>query len=579
MASTAVTPDEIREGLSAFFADVDPASLTSDEIKPEELSTASEFNSARQLDASDFIIDSMDVVDDVPARENSTAVSDADGLDASTVADISLDELQLVEPLTADTDLIDADYVSSLEDVFVESAGQESSAEQVDADEDGLSGQLDSDYASSLEDVVDEVADQESAAEQADSDRDELDGQLDSMAVQVDADEDELSGQHDSALENIADAETVIAAAEEEVDGIKTSGEAALVEASDHEFSVDNSVAAESDAVSGIDTSLDELQLVEPMAAESDLIDANPLSPLGNVVDEVADQESLAEQADSDEDELDGQLDSDYVSSLEDVVDDDMSAQESSSENANATEITAASITVSARDVLQPTEPLADESELFDADYTASLEDVVDEVSIHESSAESTDSDDKQAHAESTSDGVAPTGEADWHTVDSEGGDSKNAYDNDASVEDLNLRDVVMKEGVDIDLFADDADSSDSSDSTDAFDSTVDEQTLDGQDFVGAQATATGQDQSIQVIVGESQQVPGSALVAQQKSVELADYYPAVDSLDSTQSDFDLDIPNAPAPGGFIRRWYIRGAAFLKRMWRRIRRSKTDAQA
>ena len=579
MASTAVTPDEIREGLSAFFAGVDPASLTSDEIKPEELSTASEFNSARQLDASDFIIDSMDVVDDVPARGNSTAVSDADGLDASTVADISLDELQLVEPLTADTDLIDADYVSSLEDVFVESAGQESSAEQVDADEDGLSGQLDSDYASSLEDVVDEVADQESAAEQADSDRDELDGQLDSMAVQVDADEDELSGQHDSALKNVADAETVIAAAEEEDDGIKTSGEAALVEASGHEFSVDNSVAAESDAVSGIDTSLDELQLVEPMAAESDLIDANPLSPLGNVVDEVADQESLAEQADSDEDELDGQLDSDYVSSLEDVVDDDMSAQESSSENANATEITAASITVSARDVLQPTEPLADESELFDADYTASLEDVVDEVSIHESSAESTDSDDKQAHAESTSDGVAPIGEADWHTVDSEGGDSKNANDSDASVEDLNLRDVVMKEGVDIDLFADDADSSDSSDSTDAFDSTVDEQTLDGQDFVGAQATATGQDQSIQVIVGESQQVPGSALVAQQKSVELADYYPAVDSLDSTQSDFDLDIPNAPAPGGFIRRWYIRGAAFLKRMWRRIRRSKTDAQA
>ena len=472
--------------------------------------------------------------------------------------------------------MIDADYVSSLEDVFVESAGQESSAEQVDADEDGLSGQLDSDYASSLEDVVDEVADQESAAEQADSDIDELDGQLDSAAMQVDADEDELSGQHDSALKNVADAETVIAAAEEEDDGIKTSGEAALVEASDHEFSVDNSVAAESDAVSGIDTSLDELQLVEPMAAESDLIDANPLSPLGNVVDEVADQESLAEQADSDDDELDGQLDTDYVPSLEDVADDDISVQESSSENANATEITAASITVSARDVLQPTEPLVDESELFDADYTASLEDVVDEVFIHESSAEITDSDDKQAHAESTSDGVAPIGEADWHTVDSEGGDSKNANDSDASVEDLNLRDVVMKEGVDIDLFAD---SSDSSDSTDAFDSTVDEQTLDGQDFVGAQATATGQDQSIQVIVGESQQVPGSALVAQQKSVELADYYPAVDSLDSTQSDFDLDIPNAPAPGGFIRRWYIRGAAFLKRMWRRIRRSKTDAQA
>ena len=64
MASAAVTPDEIRDGLSAFFADVDPATLTSDAIKPEELSTVSEFNSARQLDASDFVIDSMDVVDD-----------------------------------------------------------------------------------------------------------------------------------------------------------------------------------------------------------------------------------------------------------------------------------------------------------------------------------------------------------------------------------------------------------------------------------------------------------------------------------------------------------------------------------
>ena len=104
MASDAVTPDEIREGLSAFFADVDPANLTSDEIKPEELSTASEFTAARQLDAADFIIDSMDVVDDVPVQQYSSGVTDAEGLASSPVTDISLDELQLVEPLAADTD-------------------------------------------------------------------------------------------------------------------------------------------------------------------------------------------------------------------------------------------------------------------------------------------------------------------------------------------------------------------------------------------------------------------------------------------------------------------------------------------
>ena len=114
MASAAVTPDDIREGLSAFFADVDPASLTSDEIKPDELSTASEFTSARQLDAADFIIDSMDVVDDAPVQQNSSGVTDAEGLAASPVTDISLDELQLVEPLAADADLIDADYICLL---------------------------------------------------------------------------------------------------------------------------------------------------------------------------------------------------------------------------------------------------------------------------------------------------------------------------------------------------------------------------------------------------------------------------------------------------------------------------------
>ena len=89
----------------------------------------------------------------------------------------------------------------------------------------------------------------------------------------------------------------------------------------------------------------------------------------------------------------------------------------------------------------------------------------------------------------------------------------------------------------------------------------------------------TDLDQSIQVVAGELQPVVNSALVVRQKVAEVAEYYPVTDSLDSTQSDFDLDIPNAPIPGGFIRRWYIRGAAFLKRMWRRIRPPKTDARA
>ena len=129
-----------------------------------------------------------------------------------------------------------------------------------------------------------------------------------------------------------------------------------------------------------------------------------------------------------------------------------------------------------------------------------------------------------------------------------------------------------MQDGVDIDLFADDADLAD------AFDSTVDEQDFDGQGFVDAGTSTTDLDQSIQVVAGELQPVVNSALVVKQKSAEVADYYPVTDPLDSTQSDFDLDIPNAPTPGGFLRRWYIRGAAFLKRMWRRIRRSKTDAR-
>ena len=460
MVSAAVTPDEIRDGLSAFFADVDPATLTSDAIKPEELSTVSEFNSARQLDASDFVIDSMDVVDDVPVQEISNAVSDAEGLDASPVADISLDELQLVEPLAgAEKDLIDADYVSSLEDVFADAGIQESLAEQIDSDED------------------------------------EFDGQVDSAAGQADSDDDKVDGQVDSASENVVNAE------------------------------------------------------MESMAEADDY----GVSPDG----------------------------------MEELVDDDMPAQENSSENVTASEITAASITVSARDVSQPAEPLADESDLSDADYTSSLEDVVDEVPVHESSVERSDSDDKQAQAESTLDGVAADGEADWQSADNEGGDRENANisyndndsQNDTPIEHLNLRDVVMNDGVDIDLFADDADSTDSADATDAFDSTVDEQGFDGQDFVDAGTGTTDLDQSIQVVAGELQPVVNSALVVRQKVAEVAEYYPVTDSLDSTQSDFDLDIPNAPIPGGFIRRWYIRGAAFLKRMWRRIRPPKTDARA
>ena len=634
MASDAVTPDEIREGLSAFFADVDPANLTSDEIKPEELSTASEFTAARQLDAADFIIDSMDVVDDVPVQQYSSGVTDAEGLASSPVTDISLDELQLVEPLAADTDLIDADYVSSLEDVFDAAAEPESSAEQVDADEDELDGQLDSaskqvdadedeldgqlDSASEQVDADEDELDGQldSASKQVDADEDELGGQLDSASKQVDVDEDELNGQLDSALESVADAETGFAVAGAEVGDVMTGSEDIRVDASDHQFSVEKSGADESEAVSVTDTSLDELQLVEPMVAESDLIDADYESSLEDVFDAAAEPESSAEQVDADEDELDGQFDSaaeqadtdedeldgrldsasengvdaemgsmaeagDYgvsTDSREEPVDNDMPAQENSSENVTATEITAASITVSARDVLHPAEPLAEESDLSDADYTSSLEDVVDEVPVHESSVESSDSDERRAQAESTLDGVAADGEADWQAADNEGGDRENANiryndnQNDTSIDDLNLRDVVMKDGVDIDLLADDADSAD------AFDSTVDEQDFDGQGFVDAGTSTTDLDQSIQVVAGELQPVVNSALVVKQKSAEVADYYPVTDPLDSTQSDFDLDIPNAPTPGGFLRRWYIRGAAFLKRMWRRIRRSKTDAR-
>ena len=616
MASDAVTPDEIREGLSAFFADVDPANLTSDEIKPEELSTASEFTAARQLDAADFIIDSMDVVDDVPVQQYSSGVTDAEGLASSPVTDISLDELQLVEPLAADTDLIDADYVSSLEDVFDAAAEPESSAEQVDADEDELDGQLDSaskqvdadedeldgqlDSASEQVDADEDELDGQldSASKQVDADEDELGGQLDSASKQVDVDEDELNGQLDSALESVADAETGFAVAGAEVGDVMTGSEDIRVDASDHQFSAEKSDADESEAVSVTDTSLDELQLVEPMAAESDLIDADYVSSLEDVFDAAAEPESSAEQADADEDELDGRLDSasengvdaemgsmaeagDYsvsTDSREEPVDNDMPAQENSSENVTATEITAASITVSARDVLHPAEPLAEESDLSDADYTSSLEDVVDEVPVDESSVESSDSDERRAQAESTLDGVAADGEADWQAADNEGGDRENANiryndnQNDTPIDDLNLRDVVMKDGVDIDLLADDADSAD------AFDSTVDEQDFDGQGFVDAGTSTTDLDQSIQVVAGELQPVVNSALVVKQKSAEVADYYPVTDPLDSTQSDFDLDIPNAPTPGGFLRRWYIRGAAFLKRMWRRIRRSKTDAR-
>ena len=671
MASDAVTPDEIREGLSAFFADVDPANLTSDEIKPEELSTASEFTAARQLDAADFIIDSMDVVDDVPVQQYSSGVTDAEGLASSPVTDISLDELQLVEPLAADTDLIDADYVSSLEDVFDAAAEPESSAEQVDADEDELDGQLDSaskqvdadedeldgqlDSASEQVDADEDELDGQldSASKQVDADEDELGGQLDSASKQVDVDEDELNGQLDSALESVADAETGFAVAGAEVGDVMTGSEDIRVDASDHQFSVEKSGADESEAVSVTDTSLDELQLVEPMAAESDLIDADYVSSLEDVFDAAAEPESSAEQVDADEDELDGQFDSaaeqagadedelnvqfdsaaeqagadedelnvqfdsaaeqadtdedeldgrldsasengvdaemgsmaeagDYgvsTDSREEPVDNDMPAQENSSENVTATEITAASITVSARDVLHPAEPLAEESDLSDADYTSSLEDVVDEVPVDESSVESSDSDERRAQAESTLDDVATDGETDWQAANNEGGDRENASissndnQNDTPIDDLNLRDVVMKDGVDIDLLADDADSAD------AFDSTVDEQDFDGQGFVDAGTSTTDLDQSIQVVAGELQPVVNSALVVKQKSAEVADYYPVTDPLDSTQSDFDLDIPNAPTPGGFLRRWYIRGAAFLKRMWRRIRPPKTDARA
>ena len=297
--------------------------------------------------------------------------------------------------------------------------------DRVDADEDELGGQLDS------------------ASKQVDADEDELGGQLDSASKRVDADEDELNGQLDSALESVADAETGFAVGGAEVGDVMTGSEDIRVDASDHQFSVEKSGADESEAVSVTDTSLDELQLVEPMAAESDLIDADYVSSLEDVFDAAAEPESSAEQADTDEDELDGRLDSasengvdaemgsmaeagDHSVStdgMEELVDNDMPAQENPSENVTATEITAASITVSARDVLHPAEPLAEESNLSDADYTSSLEDVVDEVPVHESSVESSDSDERRAQAESTLDGVAADGEADWQAADNEGGD------------------------------------------------------------------------------------------------------------------------------------------------------------
>ena len=145
-----------------------------------------------------------------------------------------------------------------------------------------------------------------------------------------------------------------------------------------------------------------------------------------------------------------------------------------------------------------------------------------------------------------------------------EGGDS------DAHAEDVNLNDVLIENGVDIDLFEDDAGAAD------AADATIAEHTVDGRAFADAGTIETDLDQSVQVIAGELQPVVSSALVVNQKTTEIAEYYPAIDSLDSTQSNFDLDIPNASAPGGFIRRWYIRGAAFVKRVWRRLRRAQSS---
>jgi len=74
--------------------------------------------------------------------------------------------------------------------------------------------------------------------------------------------------------------------------------------------------------------------------------------------------------------------------------------------------------------------------------------------------------------------------------------------------------------------------------------------------------------------VSDVEPITNTASVVYRGAAEIVEHPTTIDSLDSTQSG--LDIPYPTNPGGFFRRWYIRGAAYLKRVWRRIRRTKSS---